>query len=131
MSCRRCSPRLQLELLEDRMLLAANVVIDELTFISKTFGVLPTNVPVVGQETFVRVKFTTTDLPSGTSYSLQATMDGQMMLSHVLTDGAGLSGSHTFTRSIGGWFAIVIAVGITLKMGRLALRSVGGGTNES
>ena len=47
------------------------------------------------------------------------------------TAGVSTGSAACFAVSIGGWFAIVIAVGITLKMGRLALRSVGGGTNES
>lgn len=56
---------------------------------------------------------------------------GQLAEFMCETAGVSTGSAACFGVSIAGWFAIVIAIGITLMMGRLALRSVGGDRDES
>jgi|GEM_PF-4487128 len=89
------------EALECRRLLSANLHVNDVELVDQNANVISS--PYVGQQAFLRVDFTTTDLPSNASYTISHTLYGTTYNDTALTWGAGLTGTYSWYEYYGAW----------------------------
>jgi len=94
--------RLLLESLEDRRMLAANIVVTD-AFLRTGIG-LRDNTPVLGEQIEVQINFRTTDLFAQSAYRIDVSVDGVPLSSGTIRSGGGIANG-TFFERVGGWFA--------------------------
>jgi hypothetical protein len=94
--------RLLLESLEDRRLLATNIMVTD-AFIRDGLG-LRDNTPVLGEQLEIQVNFRTTDLFASAAYRIDFSIDGVTLDLQNVRSGAGAA-SGSFFHRVSGWYA--------------------------